>query len=296
MVHYTNKYGIDPAIEQAVRADTYERVGDISVTALLRPPQVAALERQHSDQIEEDVSDGLWKILGQAVHHILSEQRTAGDIAEMRLGVDVRGWRVTGQFDRWYPEREGDPFMIKDFKVTSAWRYIYGGIEDWQRQLNLYALLAEKNNLPVDELRACLILRDWVGRLAAEQPDYPKIPFVEITVEKWTREFAEAFLDQRVRLHQAARKGEYGPCSEADRWQRPESWAVQKEGAARAWRVTDNYADAAELAGRSQTGMVVVHRPGQSIRCESYCAVMPWCDQAKKLGIIPKEEQSALPA
>ena len=27
------------------------------------------------------------------------------------------------------------------------------------------------------------------------------------------------------------------------------------------------------------------HRPGAQTRCESYCPVMKWCDQAKALGV-----------
>ncbi|KKL24966.1 hypothetical protein LCGC14_2410000, partial [marine sediment metagenome] len=40
---WTNRFNIDPVIAQAVMTDDYEAVGDISVTRLVRPPQITYL-------------------------------------------------------------------------------------------------------------------------------------------------------------------------------------------------------------------------------------------------------------
>ena len=39
--------------------DDYEAVGNISVTRLVRPPQITYLESVHKDEIVQDVVDGL---------------------------------------------------------------------------------------------------------------------------------------------------------------------------------------------------------------------------------------------
>ena len=86
-MRWTNRHNIDPAVAQAVMYDDYELVGDISVTGLIRPPQITALEAQYGEQVEQDVSDGLWRLLGQSMHQVLQTGRLAGAIQEKRLGV-----------------------------------------------------------------------------------------------------------------------------------------------------------------------------------------------------------------
>lgn len=70
-MNFTNIHNIEDSIARAVQNDPYSHSGDISVTGLVRPPQMAALEYQHRNEIEEDVSDKLWALLGSAVHVIL---------------------------------------------------------------------------------------------------------------------------------------------------------------------------------------------------------------------------------
>jgi len=280
-VRWTNRHNIDPAVAQAVMSDDYELVGDISVTGLIRPPQIAALEAAYGNQIEQDVSDGLWRLLGQSMHQVLQAGRLAGTIQEQRLTVEVLGWQVSGAFDIYYEQSN----TIKDFKVTSVWSYIFGGRSEWQAQVNLYAYLAEQNGIQVDELKIVMLLRDWNKSGLQGNADYPPIPFVEVGISKWPSEFTQRFLEERVTLHQLARGGDYPPCTDEERWAQPETWAVQKVGAKRAWRVFKNMEDAVTLAGRAK-GYTVEHRPGKNVRCEGYCLVARFCEQARELGVV----------
>lgn len=282
MANWTNKHGIDEAIAVAIRTDTYRMVGDISVTGLLRPPQMAALERAHENEIEQDVSDGIWRLLGRAMHHVLSEAHVEGSLREHRLSVVREGWTVSGAFDRWY--ETGD---LIDYKCTSVWSYIYGGRSEWQAQLNFYAMLAEEHGLQVNDLKIVGIFRDWNKRNVKENDNYPTHPFGEFKIEKWPREYTERLMRERIQLHQNARESFTAPpCTNDDRWARPDTWAVQKPGAKRAYRVFNSQFKASEFAqGRSE--YQVVHRKGTNIRCESYCPVVQWCDQAKQLGVVP---------
>ena len=280
---WTNKWAIDANIARAVMNNPYVQEGDISVTGLLRPPQMAALEREHFNDLTEDVSDGLWRLMGRAMHHILSIGREEGGdtIQEHLVTTEVLGWKVSGHFDILY----ADTNTLKDYKFSSVWAYIFGR-DEWPAQVNLYALLAERNGLEVKDLSISLLCRDWNARLAVANPDMPRIPFVEIPVERWPREYTEKFLEERVRAHQAATAA---PCTNEDRWAKPDTWAVQKPGAKRAWRVFPNIYKAKELADKV-VGLSVVHRPGSNVRCQSYCPVMQFCAQAKSLGVVPSEE------
>jgi len=134
-----------------------------------------------------------------------------------------------------------------------------------------------------------LILRDWRAREARDMGDYPKHPFPEIPVEMWTLEEAWTFLRERVKLHQAAREGTYPPCSDDDRWMQQPSWAVQKPGAKRAYRVFNSQFKANQFQAQAGAQYIVVHRPGENIRCARYCPVVSWCTQAKALGVTKEE-------
>lgn len=286
-MRWTNKFGIDPNIACAVMNNPYIQVGDISVTGLLRPPQMAALEQEHFHDMVEDVSDGLWRLMGRAMHHILSTGRDGtddGTIQEQLLTMEVLGWTVSGHFDILYPTG-----TLKDYKFSTVWAYIFGR-KEWAEQVNLYALMAERNGLEVNDLSISLLCRDWNARLAKDNQDMPRIPFVEIPVTRWPRDYAEKFLAERVRLHQQALAGNAPPCTDDDRWAKPDTWAVQKPNAKRAWRVFPNIYKAKELADKV-TGMAVVHRPGSNVRCASYCPVTQFCKQAKALGVVLEEAE-----
>lgn len=292
-MRWTNRFNIDPNIADAVMYNPYTLEGDISVTGLLRPPQMATLERTNYEDMTEDVSDGLWRLMGRAMHHVLESAggRDRGTSKEALLTVDVFGWKVSGHFDILYPTG-----TLKDYKFSTVWSYVYGKSE-WIEQLNLYAYMAEENGLEVNDLSISLLCRDWSAAKAKQNPDFPPIPFVEIPVTRWPKEATKRFLEERVRLHQEAQSGNFPPCTDEERWSKPDTWAVQKPNAKRAWRVFPNTYKAMEAKdavntkyiGREQ--MVVVHRPGKNVRCESYCPVMQFCEQAKALGVTPEGEE-----
>ena len=292
MVNWTNKHQIDPVIAEAIMNDDYEAVGDISATGLLKPPQMMQLQQEHEAEITQDVSDSLWLLLGRAVHYILNQGTKAATSQELRLSVMLDDWEVSGQFDVYY----GDTATLKDYKVTSVWAYIFGGKSDWEQQLNIYAYLAQKNGTAVERLAVAAILRDHNKRQASTQSDYPDIPFVEIDYPLWGMEQTERFIRQRVALHQDARAGRPVPeCTPAERWAQPEKFAVIKHKAKRALRVfPSRFKAQACLDAMSpvKAGEYKIdHRRGTQTRCESYCPVVKWCEQAKKLGVGQDAEQ-----
>ena len=61
-----------------------------------------------------------------------------------------------------------------------------------------------------------------------------------------------------------------------------------KSGAKKAYRVFEEPALAEAMAG-GMAGYSVVHRPGVNTRCASYCSVMPFCEQARSLGVVQSE-------
>ena len=81
----TNKFNLPEAIYEAVKNDGYTRGdSDISVTQLIDSPYIRELKNNHNSEIEEDATDRIWSLLGQAVHTIL-ERADTEDLKEERL-------------------------------------------------------------------------------------------------------------------------------------------------------------------------------------------------------------------
>lgn len=213
----TNLHNLPDPLVRAVTFDSYDQVGDISVTGLLRPTQMAFLESIHQSEAQEDVADRLWALLGSAAHEVLY-RAGQGQMQERRLTMEVNGWTVSGKSDLYDPESG----YITDWKVTSVWTVVFEpkGRKDWHEQLNLYRLLLEANGYEVKGLQVCAILRDWSerDRDRSTRGDYPPVPFKLIDLPMWEKPFADKFLENRVNAHQAASEGIYDLCTDEDRW------------------------------------------------------------------------------
>lgn len=70
----TNKKNLSEAIVRALGRDWYSGTGekrDYSVTELLNPPKIIHLMKRHKDELEEDVSEKIFMLMGSAMHAIL---------------------------------------------------------------------------------------------------------------------------------------------------------------------------------------------------------------------------------
>jgi len=193
---YTNNYNIPEGIAKAIINDAYQKEGRFSVTELIKPPQMRVLEDRYKSEITVDVSDGLWRLLGQSVHYVLEQGRLEEHITEERLGVDVLGVRVTGKIDLY----SGTEKKVIDYKVTSVWSFIFGDKPEWEAQLNLYRLLYESAGFSVKGLEIHAILRDW-HQSQVNGNGYPEIPFKKVSIPMWDKETAWNYLTERVQLH-----------------------------------------------------------------------------------------------
>lgn len=275
----TNKFGLPDAIARAVANDPYnlEDTGDISVTRLIDSPRVRGLSMLHAADLEEDASERIWALLGQAVHAVI-ERADVDSVTEKRLYADIGGWRVSGKFDR----LSVDDNTLTDYKVTSVWS-VLGGVAkpEWERQLNCLRYLAVVAGYEVDRLTIVAILRDWQVSKADSGGGYPRVPAVELQVPMWPLETTENYMRERVLEHQRWLDGR-SPCTAEERWERPSTYAVMKSGRKSAIRVFDTPAEA-ELFSKDSPGSWVEYRLGASIRCESYCPVRAFCDQRASL-------------
>jgi len=281
----TNKLKLPEPIVAAVANDGYSRgSADISVTSLLKPPRITALETVYGDQIEEDASDRIWSLLGQSIHTILERANKTG-VAERRLSIKVEGWTVSGGMDLVCENR-----FLTDYKVVTAWKFKSGQVPiEHEQQLNCYAEILRQHGEDVQALQIVAILRDWSKLEARRDPTYPQTQVLVLPVRMWPELEAWEFLKSRVILHQQARVT-LPECSSADRWEKPTVFALMKKRQKRAVKLYENRADAESHASTSPE-LFVEARPGEPIRCAAYCPVSRFCTQYNK-STNPEEKEA----
>jgi hypothetical protein len=282
----TNKYGLPDSIVRAVSRDTYTKGRAFrSITQLIGSPRVATLRDLHDRDIESDVADQVFALIGKAVHWIAEQGADGKSVAEERLFAEVNGWTISGQID--LQEVHDGGISVKDYKVTSVYSF-QASKPEWEQQLNCYAWLVRKvKKLKVGKLQIVCIMRDWQRSKMALSDGYPPAPIQVVEIPDWGFEEQERYILERVGAHQdaevSAQMGTDLPlCSDEDRWIRDSKWAVTKKGGKRALRIFDSIEEAeAHIRSKEDAkDLLVEYRPGVPTRCEqNYCSVAPWCEQ-----------------
>lgn len=274
-MNLTNVLGLPSALVEAVRNDPYNPgTANISTTKLIDSPQIRKLTKEYGQYVVEDVSERIWSLMGQAVHHILERAGTnqLDALVEKRLYMDVEGWRISGAFDRLHLEDQ----TLQDYKVCST--YKAGGDVSWERQLNVLRQLAIANGYAVNKLEIVAIFRDWSKAKAQRDLTYPQTNVMVIDVPVWDDSKALEYIKSRVKLHQEADAGRTVECSDEERWYAGSRYALIKVGNKRATKV----ADTKEELGEPPPNHVIEERKGGYRRCEGYCSVSEFCPQFKR--------------
>ena len=194
---FTNRHKLPPLVAAALSNDRYDAGDcDFSVTTLLKPPYQVQLQRQHHDEITEDVMDRAYSIRGQGVHSVLERiPSTLPVMREVRLYATIHGVTISGQLDVYDFERK----EISDYKEISASGVIYGKPEH-EQQLNMLAYLARQYGLEVRGLYNVLFVRDWMGS-GDKRKGYPKTPIIVKARRVWGLDEINEFLAGRIAAH-----------------------------------------------------------------------------------------------
>ena len=125
-------------------------------------------------------------------------------------------------------------------------------------------------------------IRDWRQSDADTRENYPPAPVHEIPVHLWADDEQDRYVEERVRAHNNAEvQADFDDlplCTNEERWAQPTKWAVHKGQNKRALKLFDVEMDAKVFAGEAEDRNIQV-RPGRYVRCESWCAVAPFCSQ-----------------
>ena len=287
---YTNRHNIPQEIINAVHNDSYSKgKATISATGLLQPPRIRLLAQENYEKLTIDVSDEIWKLLGQSVHTILERANENNEdvITEQRMFTVVNDWTVSGQTD----SIDVKSNTLKDYKVTSVWSIVSAlkeGKVEWEQQLNIYAYLYKQTTgKTIDQLNIIAIARDWnKNQYLRSGGDYPPSPVTVLDIDLWSDEEQEDFIKQRVSIHQEAEvdyliNDKLPFCTDEERWRRKDTYRVEKKGRKTAVRVLDTQEEADEyMEGHKDSKLLkIVLAKGECVRCANYCDVAEFCNQ-----------------
>lgn len=278
----TNKHNVpEPLVTLATREYYTKGEAQYSVTELMSPPKIRRLRDKHNEDVQQDVSDMLWSLLGSALHVVMERSVTPGFINEERLFIEMDGVKISGQIDLQQVTPAG--IILTDYKFTSAWAVMQDKAE-WEQQLNVYRYLVEKTKgTKVVGLKICAFVRDFSRHDHRE--NYPDSPVHMVDIPMWTMEKTEAYIKGRLDAHRDAKVemdlgGSLPDCTPDERWMSETVYAVRREGRKTAIRVFKTIEEANELAEKEKG--YVETRLGEPKRCTgNYCGVAEWCQQHK---------------
>lgn len=282
----TNKFNLPESIVQFNQNAVYNSgKSNITCTQLIDSPRIVQLRKKHQNELEQDISEMLWMIMGTAMHSIFDSVKVEGTITEERLFTQLHGWDISGAIDSQIMEPDG--IIIGDYKFTSVWA-VMNDKPDWEYQLNIYAWLVEVvKKMPVKALRIYAMCRDWQRRDVGKE-GYPDTPLVTVEVPLWPLAQRQAYVEARLQQHADADTDvtlgtELAKCTAEDQWRRKETYAVMRnKNMARAWRVFDTN-DAAIAFAAENKDVTVITRPAEPIRCKNnFCRVSQFCSQFKE--------------
>ncbi|MDR2052054.1 MAG: PD-(D/E)XK nuclease family protein [Treponema sp.] len=278
----TNKLNLPAGLMKAVSTERHNAEGCLSATTLIQGVKQIILTDRHWEELSDDVSDRIWAIWGQAVHSLL-ESEGENDFSEQEMAYQAGDITITGRIDN-YDMKNG---IICDYKTASVYKVKAADYEDWYLQGMIYAWLLSKNRFPVNRCRFIALLKDHSKTEAKREYQYPKLPVYvyefPVTAQGLFKIglFIKHKVDEYKRCIQLA-DDTIPPCTPEERWDRPPKFAVMKDGLKRAVRLFDDREAADRLAEEKGAGHYVEHRPGESVKCRSYCLCCDYCDYYRK--------------
>lgn len=282
---YTNKYNLPEVIFKALTKEYYTPgETQFSVTKLINPPKVTLLTARHFNEIEEDISENLWKVFGSAIHNIFEESTKESHQSEIRLYGEKDGLKFSGKFDVL------DGTILTDYKVTSVYSLIFGN-NKYAEQLNLLYWLCKQNNIPITKLQIIMILRDWRRKESERDADYPKLPIHVLDIPMMSDVDLEKYVNDRVKLYNSnlgLSDNDIPICTPEERWRKEDTFAIYKNANKTALRVLNNKEEALTLVENMskqypKDSFNMRTRPGEDRKCLSYCSAAQFCNYYQSL-------------
>lgn len=291
----TNKNNLPIQFVNAVNTDYKPTPHQYSVTTVLNSVRQTLLQRRHTDEIEDDVSNQIWAILGTAFHSLLENTKESeNELKEEYLKQDLsiideslKGYFLSGKADLFNAEEK----KMIDFKTTSSFKFLIKDFEDYRLQLLMYAWLFKQLGFEVNEGEIIAILRDWQKTKAKYDSNYPQLQVqkVNFTFNDKDFEYIENFIKEKfleLKKYEEVEDDELPICNEKERWAEPTKYAVKKKANKTASKLHETLEEAEEhlknLEEKYPNIYEIEVRPGSDRKCSEYCNACKFCKYWKE--------------
>jgi len=324
MIKYNNPTGLHPFVAAVLTYNDYDYTDDptvISVTSLMKPVNMVALERFHNGCDKEvDVEALIPSVMGSAMHSLLEValETTKPEVWEM-LGVkpdkleilqeqrsvkevEGTGFKVSGKFDVLYKYFD-NPWRVADLKTLSTWGTVLSGASkklEYTKQLSMYRWLNQDKE--IDDIAEIFYwYTDWSKVKALQDTSYPQSRVGHFEIALWSIDATGMYIKDRLNkinkaLDNLKTTGVTGViCSDEDLWRSEPKYKYYKPNKSgkisytRATKVFDNMTEAIEYKLSKGAGVGEIKEfPAEVKRC-GYCSVRDFCPQYvefKAQGII----------
>jgi len=274
----TNKLNLPDGIVKAVSTEKHNLPNTLSATTLIQGIKQIILTDRHWEELEDDVSERIWAVWGQAVHSLL-EHEGENDFSEQEMSFKVGNITVTGRIDN-YNIKLG---ILCDYKTASINKIKFKDFRDWYLQGLIYAWLLNKNNFPIKTCRFIALLKDHKKSEVLRDSQYPKVPVYvyEFDVTQQALFKIGIFIQNKINdylKYLTFNDNAIPPCSSEERWERKSKFAVMKKGAKKAIKLFDTKEEADILINSKADDYYLESRKGESVKCNSFCICSKFCN------------------
>lgn len=290
----TNKNNLPDILVYCAQAlaDEYDRdpnPNSYSVTELIAPVHQTYLIRQNYDNLEDDVSNRLWAMEGQAIHilmDIIGKSYPERFLTEKRLEFTImlgsKEYTVRGKFDGIDLELS----TLYDNKREAVYGLIKNpkGKPEQIKQINIYAYMIERLlGIKVNNQNLNLFLYDWkkLDAKINKYGTYPQRNLIELPIVKLEKEQVESLITELLIKH-TQYQGEI--CTPGERWHKPDEWKVVSNTSGKSVKNCDSETEAREHKSKMSTGnnYHIEFSKGEDTRCMNYCIVKDYCNYYKQ--------------
>jgi hypothetical protein len=136
-----------------------------------------------------------------------------------------------------------------------------------------------------------VFLKDWSKTQARRDSSYPQKPILNIDYifgEVFRSDVAAdmmadlSYKIQEILQYKDKPEEEIPDCSDEERWERGEKWAVMKKGRKSAVKLHTSEFSAEQHLATLPAGHYIEHRPGVPVKCVDYCTCAETCSFYKK--------------
>jgi hypothetical protein len=281
-MNYDPNTNLPEALYHALIDNEYSRgESKYSATDLISPPQIVQLTRRHSDEITINPTSNFHSMLGSAIHDLLDRKskqlNLPHEIAEQRLIQEVLGIPISGEPDVFCTLEDG---QIDDYKLVKVDALYFFPKVEHEQQLNIYSFFRRMNGDKVSRLRIIALLKDWSEVKVGTKKEYPSEPIKIYNIPLWSEEQAIQFIEERIKIHEAAEllpDDQLFECTDEERWRK---WLVREKGTSKIKKFSSRKL-AAEFIDANPDKKYIM-KPDIALRCSIYCRVSKYCQQLKR--------------